>query len=67
MVNRQTKNYLQGIDNKHYLKNQSSLIVVILKSLMHKGCVACGAPIKSLEESEKHWEEKLRLKMEVKK
>lgn len=55
------KNYLQGIDKKHYLKNQSSLIVVILKSLMHKGCVACGAPIKSLEESEKHWEEKLGL------
>ena len=56
------KIYLQGIDKKHYLKNQSSFIVVILKSLMHKGCVTCGTPIKSLEESEKHWEDKLGLK-----
>lgn len=44
---------------KHYLKHQSSYIVVILKSLRHKGCVCCNYPIKSLDESSKHWDEML--------
>lgn len=44
---------------KHYLKRSSSFIVVILRSLRHKGCVCCNYPIHSLEESEKHWREKL--------
>ena len=39
----------------HYLKNKSSLIVVILKSLRHGACVNCGVPIKSLEQSSDHW------------
>jgi hypothetical protein len=44
---------------KHYLKNKSSLIVVILKSLRHGSCVNCGVEIHSLEESEKHWNKSL--------
>jgi hypothetical protein len=45
---------------KHYLKNKSSFIVVVLKSLRHGACVNCGAKISSLEESEKHWTLKLK-------
>lgn len=45
---------------RHYLKTRSSFIVVFLRSLQHKGCVCCGKPLKSLEESEKHWEEELK-------
>lgn len=44
---------------KHYLKSRSSYIVVLLKSLRHKGCVCCNYPIKSLEESSEHWDEML--------
>jgi len=43
----------------HKLKNPSSFIVVVLRSLRHKACVKCGKPINSLEESSRHWEEEL--------
>ena len=46
--------------NKHYLKSKSMFVVMILKSLRHGGCVNCGKPIKTLEESEKHWTEELK-------
>lgn len=45
---------------KHYLKHHSSFIVVILRSLMHKACVNCGKPLKTLEESAEHWEKALK-------
>lgn len=44
---------------KHYLKHHSSFIVVVLRSLMHKACVRCGEPLKTFEESAKHWEKEL--------
>lgn len=44
---------------EHRLKNKSSFIVVVLKSLMHKSCIRCGYPIHSLEESIEHWESEL--------
>ncbi|MEW6557262.1 MAG: hypothetical protein AB1349_07905 [Elusimicrobiota bacterium] len=50
---------IQGIDEKHYLKSRSSFIVVVLRSLAHKGCVCCSKPLKSLEESADHWAEKI--------
>jgi len=43
----------------HKLKNPSSFIVVILRSLRHKACVCCGVPINSLKESSRHWEREL--------
>lgn len=43
----------------HKLKRPSSFIVVVLRSLMHKGCVRCNKSIGSFEESAKHWEEEL--------
>ena len=43
----------------HRLKNKSSFIVVVLKSLRHGSCVRCGAKIKSLEGSERHWTREL--------
>jgi len=43
----------------HKLKNPSSFIVVVLRSLAHKACVCCGKPIHSFEESAKHWREEL--------
>lgn len=48
------------LKKKHYLKNPSSFIVVVLRSLMHRACVNCGAPIKSFEESSEHWEKELK-------
>lgn len=45
---------------RHYLKNPSSFIVVVLRSLMHQACVCCGEPIHSLEESAEHWEKELK-------
>lgn len=53
-----SKTYIQGKEG-HYLKNQSSFIVVVLKSLRHGSCVQCNEPIKTLEESEQHWEKML--------
>jgi len=44
----------------HWLKNPSSLIVVILKSLRHGGCVNCGKVCNGLEGYEKHWSEMLK-------
>ena len=46
-------------DKKHMLKNPSSFIVVVLKSLICQVCLCCGKPIESLEESIEHWEEEL--------
>ena len=43
----------------HKLKNQSSFIVVVLRSLRHRACVRCGKPIKSYEESVDHWDKEL--------
>ncbi|GAI86129.1 unnamed protein product [marine sediment metagenome] len=45
---------------EHKLKHQSSFIVVVLRSLMHKGCVCCGKKINSLDESFEHWEKALK-------
>ena len=45
---------------KHYLKNKSSFIVVVLRSLRHGACVNCGKQLRSLEESGKHWNEELK-------
>ncbi len=47
---------------EHKLKNQSSFIVVVLRSLRHKACVCCGEKINSLDESFKHWEKALKNK-----
>jgi len=47
---------------EHKLKNQSSFIVVVLRSLRHKACVRCGEKIDSLEESFEHWEKVLKNK-----
>lgn len=44
---------------EHKLKRQSSYTVVVLRSLRHKGCVCCGAPIRTLEESYEHWDMEL--------
>jgi len=44
---------------EHRLRHRSSFIVVILRSLRHGACVCCGKPIRSLDESFEHWEEKL--------
>lgn len=44
---------------KHNLKNPSSFIVVVLRSLRHGACVRCNKPIHSMEESVKHWEKEL--------
>ena len=44
----------------HKLKNSSSFIVVVLRSLRHKACVKCGKPIASFEESIEHWDEELK-------
>ena len=44
---------------KHTLKNKSSFIVVVLKSLSCGVCICCGEPIKSLEHSSDHWKNKL--------
>jgi len=46
---------------EHKLKNQSSFIVVVLRSLRHGACVRCGKEINSLDESFKHWEESLKV------
>lgn len=46
-------------NNSHYLKRQSSFIVVIIRSLRHGSCVCCGKPIHSFEESAEHWEKEL--------
>lgn len=43
----------------HSLKRQSSFIVVVLRSLVHKACIRCGQSIGSLEESSEHWEKEL--------
>ena len=45
---------------EHKLKNPSSFIVVVLRSLMHRGCVRCRIPIKTLDESFEHWEKELK-------
>jgi len=45
---------------KHKLKRKSSFIVVVLRSLRHGACVRCNTPIRSLEESSKHWETELK-------
>lgn len=50
------KVWLEGKDG-HYLKSRSSLVVVILRSLRHGSCVVCGHPLKSLEDSGRHWYE----------
>lgn len=46
-------------DKIHKLKNNSSFIVVVLRSLRHRACVRCGKPIKSLDESINHWDKEL--------
>lgn len=43
----------------HKLKNKSSFIVVVLRSLRHRACVRCGKPLKSFDESADHWEKEL--------
>lgn len=43
----------------HKLKNSSSFIVVVLRSLRHKACVRCNKPIGSFEESVEHWKNEL--------
>lgn len=50
--------YLTGTDG-HYLKNRSSLLIVILSSLRKGQCVACGKRYNSLEEYGDHWMDKL--------
>lgn len=44
---------------KHRLKNSSSYIVVVLRSLRHKACITCNKPINSLEKSFEHWSREL--------
>lgn len=44
----------------HRLKRPSSFIVVVLRSLMHQGCVCCGKPIHTYRESIEHWEQELK-------
>ena len=43
----------------HRLKNPSSFIVVVLKSLAARVCICCGEKIESFEQSTAHWERKL--------
>ena len=45
---------------RHYLKRPSSFTVVVFRSLNHLACVACGYPIRNLEESYAHWETELK-------
>jgi len=44
---------------EHRLKDPSSFIVVVLRSLRHGSCVFCGEPVRSLEESAAHWRKAL--------
>ena len=50
----------------HKLKNPSSFIVVVLRSLRHRGCVRCNKPIRSFEESVAHWNQELQKTDDVK-
>lgn len=43
------------LTNRHYLKQRSSFIVVVLRSLRHGACVNCGIPLNSLKEATDHW------------
>lgn len=49
-------------ENKHYLKTKSSFILVVLRSLRHKGCVCCGQKTETLEEAGEHWKKELNVK-----
>lgn len=48
----------------HKLKNKSSFIVVVLRSLCHRACVRCSKPVKSLDESFDHWKKELAISSE---
>jgi len=43
----------------HYLKHKSSFTIVVLRSLRHGACVSCGKPLRSFEESLKHWNKEI--------
>ncbi|MBI3584224.1 MAG: hypothetical protein HY096_09805 [Nitrospinae bacterium] len=58
------KVYLEGKEG-HYLKCHGMGVVMILKTLRHGSCVACGYPVSNLEEAANHWYEMLGIPPEV--